>query len=377
MRLYAKLEGFNPGGSVKDRAALWMVRDGLATGALHPGKTIIDSTSGNTGIALAMIGAALGYPVTLVMPDNVSRERKRIISAFGAEVVFSSGLEGSDGAILLCRELLAEEPERYFKPDQYFNPMNPQAHYESTGPEIWDGDRAARVTHFVAGIGTGGTVMGTGRYLKERNPRASRSIAAEPDDALHGLEGLKHMATLDRAAASTTRSELDRKIPVPTDAAYDLVYELGARYGLVVGQSSGAALYAARTRRARARRRRRRDDLPRLRRPLPEHQSVGGMERMAANATETRLSAKRAGAPRSTRARIYLTYPPHLIKEPLIYELGKQFALRTNIRGANVSETMGLVALEVEGTRAEIDRGIAWLRERGVTVEPIEKNVIE
>ena len=169
VRLYAKLEGFNPGGSVKDRAALWMVRDGLASGALLPGKTIIDSTSGNTGIALAMIGAAIGYPVTLVMPDNVSRERKHTITAFGAHIVYSSGMEGSDGAILHCRRLIADAPDRYFKPDQYFNAMNPQAHYESTGPEIWEATEG-RVTHFVAGIGTGGTVMGTGRYLKERNP---------------------------------------------------------------------------------------------------------------------------------------------------------------------------------------------------------------
>ncbi len=243
VRLYAKLEGFNPGGSVKDRAALWMVRHGLATGALRPGKTIIDSTSGNTGIALAMIGAALGYPVTLVMPANVSEERKRIISAFGAEIVYSSGLEGSDGAILLCRTLLAEQPERYFKPDQYFNPLNPQAHFESTGPEIWEAT-GGRVTHFVAGIGTGGTIMGTGRYLKQRNPRV-QVIAAEPDDALHGLEGLKHMAS-SIVPGIYKEEELDAKIPVPTDVAYDLVYELGARFGLIVGQSSGAALYAAR-----------------------------------------------------------------------------------------------------------------------------------
>ena len=243
VRVLAKLEGFNPGGSVKDRAALWMVRHGLATGALQPGKTIIDSTSGNTGIALAMIGAALGYPVTLVMPDNVSRERKRIIGAFGAQVVYSSGLEGSDGAILKCRELLHQDPERYFKPDQYFNEMNPRAHYESTGPEIWEATEG-RVSHFVAGIGTGGTVMGTGRYLKERNPRI-QVIAAEPDDALHGLEGLKHMAT-SIVPGIYHEHELDRKVPVPTDVAYDLVYELGSHHGLIVGQSCGAALYAAR-----------------------------------------------------------------------------------------------------------------------------------
>ncbi len=242
VRLYAKLEGFNPGGSVKDRPALWMVRDGIATGKLVPGKTIIDSTSGNTGIALAMIGACLGYPVTLVLPDNVSSERKRIISAYGAQTVFSSGLEGSDGAIRLCRELIEKDPARYFKPDQYFNPVNSLAHYESTGPEIWRATDGA-ITHFVAAIGTSGTIMGTGRYLKERNP-AIQVIAAEPDDALHGLEGLKHMAS-SIVPGIYHEQELDRKVPIPTEAAYELVYSLGTRCGLVVGQSSGAALYAA------------------------------------------------------------------------------------------------------------------------------------
>jgi cysteine synthase B len=243
VRLYAKLEGFNPGGSVKDRAALWMVRHGISSGALRPGKTILDSTSGNTGIALAMIGAALGYPVALVMPDNVSLERKRVINAFGARIIFSSGMEGSDGAILLCRSILAESPETYFKPDQYNNPLNPQAHIESTGPEIWEAT-AGRVTHFIASIGTGGTIMGTGRYLKSRNA-AVRVIAAEPDDALHGLEGLKHMAS-SIVPGIYNEGELDAKVGVPTDAAYELVYELGTRLGLIVGQSSGAALYAAR-----------------------------------------------------------------------------------------------------------------------------------
>jgi cysteine synthase B len=243
VRLYAKLEGLNPGGSVKDRAALWMVRNGLASGALQAGKTIIDSTSGNTGIALAMIGAALAWPVTLVMPENVSLERKRIITAFGARLIFSSGLEGSDGAILLCRTIIAETPDQYFKPDQYNNPLNPQAHFESTGPEIWEATDG-QVTHFVASIGTGGTVMGTGRYLKTRNP-AIQVIAAEPDDSLHGLEGLKHMAS-SIVPGIYHETELDSKVPVPTDEAYDLVYELGSRFGLIVGQSSGAALYAAR-----------------------------------------------------------------------------------------------------------------------------------
>jgi cysteine synthase B len=242
VRLYAKLEGFNPGGSVKDRPALWMVRDGIARGTLQPGKTIIDSTSGNTGIALAMIGAALGYPVMLVLPENVSVERKKIIQAFGARMAFSSGLEGSDGAILLCRRLIDESPERYFKPDQYFNDVNPRAHYESTGPEIWH-DTRGTITHFVAGIGTGGTIMGTGRYLKEQNT-AVQVIAAEPDDAWHGLEGLKHMAS-SIVPGIYHEQELDRKIPIPTDGAYDLVYRLARERGIVVGQSSGAALYAA------------------------------------------------------------------------------------------------------------------------------------
>ncbi|HVM96609.1 MAG TPA: pyridoxal-phosphate dependent enzyme, partial [Candidatus Acidoferrales bacterium] len=159
VRIYAKLEGLNPGGSVKDRPAVWMVRDGLRTGKLQRGKTIIDSTSGNTGIALAMAGAVLGYPVELVMPSNVSAERKRIIAAYGAKVIYSDPLEGSDGAIRLCRKLIDADHERYFKPDQYFNEVNPRAHFESTGPEIWT-DTNGEVTHFVAGIGTGGTIMG-------------------------------------------------------------------------------------------------------------------------------------------------------------------------------------------------------------------------
>jgi cysteine synthase B len=244
VRILAKIEGLNPGGSVKDRAALWMLRDGLRAGKLVPGKTIIDSTSGNTGIALAMIGAALGYPVELVMPANVSRERKKIVSAYGATMRYSDAMEGSDGAIRLCRKVLAENPERYFKPDQYFNPNNPQAHYEGTGPEIWR-DTDGTVTHFIAGIGTGGTVMGTGRYLKERNPKI-QVIAAEPDDALHGLEGLKHMAS-SIVPGIYHEEELDRKLSVDTEIAYETVYRLGAEEGLVVGQSSGAAMWAALT----------------------------------------------------------------------------------------------------------------------------------
>ncbi len=242
VRIFAKLEGFNPGGSVKDRPALRMVQEGIRTGKLHPGKTILDSTSGNTGIALAMIGKVLGYPVELVMPANVSVERKQIIHAYGAEVSYSDPLEGSDGAIRLCRTILKNDPEKYFKPDQYFNPMNPQAHYETTGPEIYRQTRQS-ISHFVAGIGTGGTVMGTGRYLKEVNS-AIQVIAVEPDDALHGLEGLKHMAS-SIVPGIYHEEKLDRKISVSTEDAYSMVYRLSQDEGILVGQSSGAAMFAA------------------------------------------------------------------------------------------------------------------------------------
>ena len=242
VRVFAKLEGFNPGGSVKDRPALKMVAEGLRSGLLAPGKTILDSTSGNTGIALALVGAVLGYPVELVIPANVSIERKKIIAAYGARMIFSSPLEGSDGAIRLCRQILHESPERYFKPDQYFNEANPQAHYETTGPEIW-AQTQGKISHFVAGIGTGGTIMGTGRYLKERNPQV-QVLAVEPDDAFHGLEGLKHMAS-SIVPGIYHEKELDGKIPVSTESAYDSVYRLGREEGVLVGQSSGAAIWAA------------------------------------------------------------------------------------------------------------------------------------
>ncbi len=242
IKIYAKLEGMNPGGSVKDRPAWRMVQEGIKTGQLRAGKTIVDSTSGNTGIALAMIGSVLRFPVELVMPANVSAERKQIINAYGAKVTYSDPMEGSDGAIRLCREILQNDPEKYFKPDQYFNPMNPQAHYENTGPEIYRQTNGA-VTHFVAGIGTGGTIMGTGRYLKEINPRI-QVIAVEPDDALHGLEGLKHMAT-SIVPGIYHEEELDEKMPVSTEDAYSMVYRLSQEEGLLVGQSSGAALFAA------------------------------------------------------------------------------------------------------------------------------------
>jgi cysteine synthase B len=241
VRVYAKLEGFNPGGSVKDRAALRMVKEGIRSGKLRPDKTILDSSSGNTGIALAMIGRVLGYSVELVIPANVSRERKQIITAYGAKIVFSDPLEGSDGAIHLCRKILEENPERYFKPDQYFNPMKSQAHYETTGPEIFR-QTQEQITHFIAGIGTGGTVMGAGRYFKEMNSNI-KILAVEPDDALHGLEGLKHMAS-SIVPGIYHEKELDDKIPVSTEDAYAMVYRLSQEEGVLVGQSSGAAMFA-------------------------------------------------------------------------------------------------------------------------------------
>jgi cysteine synthase B len=241
VRIFAKLEGFNPGGSVKDRPAWRMIQEGLRSGKLRTGKTILDSTSGNTGIALALIGRVLGYPVELVVPANVSRERKYILHAYGASVTYSDPMEGSDGAIRLCRKILEENPEKYFKPDQYFNPMNPQAHYETTAPEIMR-QTHGKITHFIAGIGTGGTIMGVGRYFKEVNP-AVRIIAVEPDDALHGLEGLKHMAS-SIVPGIYHEQELNEKIAVATDDAYAMVYRLSQEEGVLVGQSAGAAMYA-------------------------------------------------------------------------------------------------------------------------------------
>src|ERR1700730_17039736 len=242
VRIFAKLEGFNPGGSVKDRAARSMILRGIESGELRAGKVILDSTSGNTGIALAMVGATLGYPVELVMASNVSRERKRIIEAYGAKIILSDPMELSDGAIRLCRKIYAENPDRYFKPDQYNNEANSLAHFETTGPEIWR-QTERRVTHFVATIGTSGTVMGTGRFLKSRNPNI-KIIAVEPDDPMHGLEGLKYMAS-SIVPGIYHEDELDDKMPVSTEDAYEMVYALGQFEGILVGQSSGAAMVAA------------------------------------------------------------------------------------------------------------------------------------
>jgi cysteine synthase B len=241
LEVYAKAEWFNPGGSVKDRAALSMIEDGERRGALTRDRIIIDSTSGNTGIAYALIGAAKGYRVQLVMPANVSAERKQLIAAYGAEAVFSDGLEGSDGAIVMVRQLVAEHPERYFYPDQYNNPANPLAHYQRTAPEILE-QTGGRVTHFVAGLGTTGTFTGTARRLKEHDPTI-RTIAVQPDDAFHGLEGLKHLPTAI-VPGIWDEGVADEVWGAPTEPAYDLARALARREGLLVGHSCGAVLWA-------------------------------------------------------------------------------------------------------------------------------------
>jgi len=239
VEVYAKLEWFNPGGSVKDRAALAMIEDGERRGALTKVKTIIDSTSGNTGIAYALVGAAKGYRVKLVMPRNVNEERKALVIAYGAEVVYSDPLEGSDGAIRLVRRLIAESPDEYFYPDQYSNPANPLAHYKGTAIEILE-QTGGRVTHFVAGLGTTGTFVGTARRLKETNSDVV-TIAVMPEE-FHGLEGLKHLPT------SIVPAIWDPGLPdelwvSPTEPAYELARGIARTEGLLVGHSSGAALW--------------------------------------------------------------------------------------------------------------------------------------
>jgi cysteine synthase B len=242
IELWFKCEFMNPGGSVKDRAAHRMIADAVASGALNPDRELIDSTSGNTGIAYSLIGGAMGYKVTLVMPGNVSWARRKISEAFGTKLVFSSPLEGSDGAINLCRELVEKEPGRYFYPNQYGNESNPAAHQATTGREIWE-QTAGRVTHFVTGIGTSGTVMGTGRRLKAYNP-AIKVFAAEPDDALHGLEGLKHMES-SIVPDIYKPGELDGVLPISTEEAWDACERLSREEGILVGHSSGAAVAGA------------------------------------------------------------------------------------------------------------------------------------
>ncbi len=243
LEVYAKAEWFNPGGSVKDRAALSMIEDGERSGALTRNKTIIDSTSGNTGIAYSMVGAAKGYRVKLVMPGNVSAERKTLVTAYGAEIVYSDALEGSDGAITLVREIVAKNPELYFYPDQYSNPANVRAHYEGTAVEIL-AQTSAHITHFVAGLGTTGTFVGTSRRLKEHDP-SIRTIAVQPEESFHGLEGLKHLPTAI-VPKIWDPSVADEVWGSPTEPAYDLARAVARTEGLLVGHSSGAALWAVR-----------------------------------------------------------------------------------------------------------------------------------
>ncbi len=247
VEIWAKCEFCNPGGSVKDRPALQMIRDAIADGRLTPDRTLIDATSGNTGVAYSLVGAALHYRVKLVMPANVSAARKQITSAYGTELVFSSELEGSDGAIRLVREIVGKEPERYFYPDQYSNESNPRAHYLGTGAELV-AELGDRLTHFVAGVGTSGTVMGTGRRLKEhRRPDGSgvTVVGLLPDDALHGLEGLKHMDSSIVPRIWRPAECVDRIVSMSTDEAWDMAERLADEQGLFIGHSAGANVAGA------------------------------------------------------------------------------------------------------------------------------------
>lgn len=242
VELYAKAEWKNPGGSVKDRPALRMVQEGIASGQLVPGKVILDATSGNTGIAYAMIGAAMGYSVTLCVPENVTPERKRILRAYGAELIFTDPLEGSDGAIRAAQQMNEADPDKFFYADQYNNDFNWRAHYDTTAPEIWR-QTGGRLTHFVAGLGTSGTFVGTSRKLRELNEDIVLA-SVQPDSPLHGLEGLKHMESAivpgiyDPAIA-------DHDIRVGTEDAYEMTRRLAQEEGLLVGISSGANLSGA------------------------------------------------------------------------------------------------------------------------------------
>ncbi|MFY9690974.1 MAG: cysteine synthase family protein [Candidatus Acidiferrales bacterium] len=242
VEICAKAEWFNPGGSVKDRAAYSMIRDGERRGALRPGKIILDATSGNTGIAYAMIGAALGYKVKLCLPSSASPERKQILAAYGVEIVYTPGDEATDGAIRRVREIYNADPDKYFYPDQYSNPANPAAHYTTTAPEIWE-QTQGRITHFVAGLGTSGTFVGTTRRLKELNPKI-RCISMQPDSGFHGLEGLKHMPT-NLVPAIYDPNLADENMEVRTEDAQQMARRLAREEGILVGVSAGAALWAS------------------------------------------------------------------------------------------------------------------------------------
>ena len=242
VEVLVKAEHLNPGGSVKDRAALAMILAGERSGQLRAGKTILDATSGNTGIGYGMIGAARGYPVTICLPRNASLQRKKILRSYGVELIETDPLQATDGAQLVARELFATEPEKYFYPDQYNNPANWRAHYDSTAPEIWE-QTAGHVTHFIAGLGTSGTFVGTSRRLKELNP-AIRVISMQPDSPFHGLEGLKHMATALAPGIYDPRLA-DENVSVATEAGQQMAVRLAREEGLLVGASSGANVFAA------------------------------------------------------------------------------------------------------------------------------------
>jgi cysteine synthase B len=243
VRVFAKAEYRNPGGSVKDRPALRMITEAERRGLLTRDRVILDATSGNTGVAYAMIGAAKGYRVHLVMPRNVSTERRSLVHAYGAEVTFSDPMEGSDGAIRLCREVLAADPDHYYMPDQYNNPENWRAHYHGTANEIWEQTRGA-VTHFVAALGTGGTFVGTGRRLRELNPEI-RLYSVQPESPWHGLEGLKHMQSAI-VPGIYDPNLADRDLGAPTEDAYELARRLATTEGILAGHSSGANLWGVR-----------------------------------------------------------------------------------------------------------------------------------
>ena len=242
IELYAKAEWFNPGGSVKDRAALNMLRRGQADGALVSGKTILEATSGNTGIALAMLGAVFGHPVKLCLPETASTERKLLLGLYGAEVIETSRLEGTDGAITEAQRIFAEDPDSYFYPDQYGNDANWQAHYLTTANEIWS-QTEGRVSHFVCGLGTGGTFVGTTRRLRELSP-AVQCMSVEPDGPIHGIEGWKHMAS-SRVPAIYDPSLADERRTVTTEEALEMVMRLAREEGLFASVSAGAAVAAA------------------------------------------------------------------------------------------------------------------------------------
>ena len=242
IEIYGKAEFLNPGGSVKDRPALNMIRDGERTGRLHQGRVILDSTSGNTGIAYAMIASYLGYHVKLCLPANASPERKQILKAYGAEVILTDPGEGSDGAIRVCRKIYSENPELYFYPDQYSNPANWQAHFNTTGLEILD-QTDGKVTHFIAAMGTSGTFVGTTRRLRQELPRV-QCISAQPSSGFHGLEGLKHMPTAI-VPAIYDETLADDNIWIETEDGQAMSRRLGREQGLLVGVSSGANVHAA------------------------------------------------------------------------------------------------------------------------------------